>query len=342
MSNLSRYIRQVRFAPFGEEGQRRLSQARALVCGCGALGSTIANHLVRAGVGHVRIVDRDFVDLTNLQRQSLFDEDDVAAALPKAMAAADKLRRINSSVSIEPVVADVDATNIERLCEGVDAIVDGTDNFETRFLINDLSVFSGIPWVYGGVVGGEGQSMTIVPGQTPCLRCLMNECPPPGSTPTCDAVGVLGPAVGVVASWQSGEAMKLLSGHRESISTKLTVVDLWEGRIRQVDLGGLRNRGDCPTCHDHEFPWLHDRQTTRSAVLCGRNSVQLSGAPLASSLDAMAERLRPLGELTRNAFLLRLKVDAYEITLFADGRAIIGGTDDPAVARTLYARYVGG
>ena len=192
-TDLDRYIRQVRFAPLGEAGQRRLMQSRALVCGCGALGSVLANTLVRAGVGAVRIVDRDFVELSNLPRQVLFDEEDAAAGLPKAIAAAQKLARINSAVAIEPVVADLDHANIERLCEGVDAIVDGTDNFETRFLINDAAVKLGIPWVYGGCLGADGQTMTILPGVTPCLRCLLQECPPPGSTPTCDVAGVLGP-----------------------------------------------------------------------------------------------------------------------------------------------------
>jgi adenylyltransferase/sulfurtransferase len=312
-----------------------------LVCGCGALGSVLANTLVRAGVGAVRIVDRDFVELSNLPRQVLFDEDDVAAGLPKAVAASQKLVRINSAVAIEPVVADLDHTNIERLCEGVDAIVDGTDNFETRFLINDAAVKLGIPWVYGGCLGAEGQTMTILPGVTPCLRCLLHECPPPGSTPTCDVAGVLGPIVGVIASIQAVEALKILSGNRDAVSRYLTVVELWDNRLRQVDVASLRERTDCPTCKRGQFPWLAGKEGSRSAVLCGRNAVQLTHSGASLPLEELARKLEGVGQVTRNPFLVRLKVDAYELTIFADGRAIVGGTSDVAAARTLYAKYVG-
>ena len=234
-ADLSRYARQVRFAPLGEEGQRRLSQSRALLCGCGALGSTIANLLVRAGVGMLRIVDRDFVELSNLQRQSLFDEADAAAALPKAIAAAEKLRQINSTVAVEPVVADIGPTNIKRLFDGIHLVLDGTDNFETRFLINDTAVKFGLPWIYGGCVGAEGQSMTILPGETACLRCLMPECPSPGSTPTCESAGILGPIVAAVASIEAAEALKILSGNWPAVSRKLSVVDLWANALRQIE-----------------------------------------------------------------------------------------------------------
>ena len=217
-SSLDRYQRQIRYPRLGLEGQCRLAAGVAVVCGCGALGSTVANWLVRAGVGNVRIIDRDFVETTNLHRQVLFDEDDVAAELPKAVAAAEKLRKINSKVQIESVVADLGPANIETLCAGADVIVDGTDNFQTRFLINDLAVRQDIPWVYGGCLGAQGQTMTILPHQTACLRCLMPECPPPGSVPTCDTAGILGPVVGVIASLEAGEAIKILSGHRESVS----------------------------------------------------------------------------------------------------------------------------
>src|SRR5687768_8602139 len=211
----SRYARQMRFLPLGVEGQRRLLQSRALVVGCGALGSVIANTLARAGVGQLRIVDRDFLELNNLQRQVLYDEDDVAAGLPKAIAAKNRLERINSEIEIDAHVTDVDATNIERLLDGVSCLVDGTDNFETRFLLNDAAVKLGIPWVYGGCLGAEGQSLTIVPGKTPCLRCLIPEPPPPGSTPTCDSAGILGTVIGVIASMEANEAIKILSGHAE-------------------------------------------------------------------------------------------------------------------------------
>jgi adenylyltransferase/sulfurtransferase len=340
--SLDRYVRQMRYAPLGEEGQRRLAQSRALICGCGALGSTAANLLVRAGVGTVRIVDRDFVELSNLQRQSLFDEQDAREGLPKAVAAAEKLRRINASVIVEPIVADINHANIEQFCDGAGVIVDGTDNFETRFLLNDVAVCRGLPWVYGGCVGAEGRTMTIVPGQTPCLRCLQPDCPPPGSTPTCESTGILGPIVGAIASLEAIEAIKILSGRTAAISRSLTVVDLWQCRIRHIDLAALREQIDCPACQRREFPWLAGRGGSQTAVLCGRNAVQLTprGGPL--SLDELALRLRGVGRLTQNQFLLRLAIDGYQLTIFADGRAIIGGTDDVATARSLYAKYVGG
>lgn len=340
-TSLDRYIRQMRFHCLGEAGQRRLAQASALICGCGALGSTLANHLVRAGVGRVRIVDRDFVDLTNLQRQALFDERDVAAGLPKAVAAAEKLRAINSEVEIEPAVADLNPSNIEALCDGVQAIVDGTDNFETRFLINDAAVKLGLPWVYGGCLGAEGQTLTILPGETPCLRCLMEDCPPPGAVPTCDTAGILGPVVGVIASIQALEAIKILSGNRQAVSRDWLLVDLWQNRVRQVSAASLRDEGPCPCCQARQFPWLAGKEGSRSAVLCGRNAVQLTFPGAAVSLDELARRLEPLGPVTRNPFLVRLKVDPHELTIFPDGRAIISGTNDVAAARTLYAKYVG-
>ncbi len=339
--DLARYVRQMRYAPLGEEGQRRLCNGRVLVCGCGALGNVLAALLVRAGVGLVRIVDRDFVETNNLQRQILFDENDVAAGLPKAVAAAEKLRHANSQVEIEPVVADINHTNIEQFCQQIDVIVDGTDNFQTRFLINDAAVKLGIPWVYGGCLGAEGQTMTIVPGQTACLRCLMQECPPPGTTPTCDVAGVLAPIVGVIASIQAVEAMKILAGHRQAISRQLTVVELWDSQIRQVDVSGLRDQVDCPACKHGQFPWLAGKEGSHTAVLCGRNAVQLTHAGSSVSLEELARRLEGVGQVSVNPYLLRLKVDQYELTVFPDGRAIVGGTDQVAVAKTVYAKYIG-
>jgi adenylyltransferase/sulfurtransferase len=339
--DLARYARQVRFSLLGEEGQRRLGQSRALLCGCGALGSTIANLLVRAGVGTLRIVDRDFVELSNLQRQVLFDEADARAGLPKAAAAAAKLRTINSAVAIEPIVADVEPANVERFCEGMDVILDGTDNFETRFLLNDAAVKLGLPWVYGGCVGAEGQTMTVLPGETACLRCLMPECPAPGATATCETAGILGPIVGLIASIEAAEGIKILSGNRQSISRDLTVVDLWQNQLRRIDVRGLRDQADCPTCKHGEFPWLSGRATSRSAVLCGRNSVQLSHPGASISLDDLAEKLKDIGQVTRNQYLLRLKVEDYELTIFPDARTIISGTDDVTMARAVYAKYVG-
>lgn len=340
--NLDRYVRQFRFAPLGEQGQRRLGESRVLVCGCGALGSVLANTLARAGVGRLRIVDRDFIELNNLQRQVLFDEDDVAASLPKAVAAAAKLRRVNSQIEIEPIVADADHTNIVELCRGVDLIVDGTDNFETRFLVNDAAVKLGIPWVYGGCIGAEGQTMTILPGETACLRCLMQEAPPPGTSATCDTAGIMAPIINVIASIEAMEALKILSGHREAVQRSLIVIDLWDNAIRQVRLDALRESADCPTCKQGDFAWLDGRRGSHTAVLCGRNAVQLSPpAGERISLDALARKLDGVGQVRRNAFLLRLAVENYVITVFPDGRAIVGGTDDIAQAKTVYARYIG-
>jgi adenylyltransferase/sulfurtransferase len=338
----NRYDRQARFAPLGEEGQRRLAASRALVCGCGALGSVVAETLVRAGVGLVRVVDRDFLELNNLQRQVLYDEQDVADGLPKAIAAAAKLRRINSSVVVEPVVVDVTYRNIAELADDVDVIVDGTDNFATRMLVNDFAVRERKPWVYGGCIGAEGQSMTILPGETACLACLMSDVPPPGTTPTCDTAGVLGPIVGVVASIESAEALKILSGHPEAVSRRLTIIDLWENEIRRVDLARLRDGGDCRVCGQGEFLWLSGEKGEAPAVLCGRNSVQIGAADGAAvSLEELAVRLSGVGRVERNAFLLRLAVDGYVLTVFPDGRTIVGGTEDIATARTVHARYIG-
>ncbi len=338
----SRYDRQARFAPFGRAGQDRLASARALVCGCGALGSVIAETLVRAGVGFVRIVDRDFLELNNLQRQVLYDESDVARRLPKAIAAAEKLRRINSEIEIEPVVADVTHKNIAALANDVEVIVDGTDNFAVRFLINDFAVKQGKPWVYGGCIGAEGQSMTILPGETGCLACLMPEAPPPGTTPSCDTAGVLGPIVGAIASIEACEALKILGGHREALSRRLTIVDLWSNQIRQVDLSRLREGADCRVCTHRKFRWLSGEYGDASATLCGRNAVQLAGnGDVNVSFDELASKLEGLGRVERNAFLLRFSVDEYVLTVFTDGRTIVGGTNDVATARTLHARYIG-
>jgi adenylyltransferase/sulfurtransferase len=265
----------------------------------------------------------------------------VAAGLPKAIAAAEKLRRINSTVEIEPIVAHVGPDNIESLCQGIDAILDGTDNFETRYLLNDAAVNFGIPWVYGGCVGAEGQSLTILPGETGCLRCLLPECPPPGSTPTCDTAGVLAPIVGIVASIQAQEAIKILSGNRAAVSRQLAVIDLWQNRFLALDVHDLHEQSDCPCCKQRQFPWLAGQEGSRAAVLCGRNAVQLTLPGRAMPLEDLAVRLAGLGRITRNPFLLRLTIQDFELTLFPDGRAIVQGTDDPSVARTVYAKYVG-
>lgn len=337
-----RYSRQMRFAPLGEEGQRRLAAGRALVCGLGALGSALAGTLVRAGVGMVRVVDRDFLELSNLQRQTLYDEEDVASGLPKAIAAERKLRAINSQVAIEAYVADVTHKNIDTLAGDVDVIVDGSDNFEIRFLINDFALAHDKPWVYGGAIGAEGQSITIVPGETPCLACVLPEPPPAGASPTCDTAGILAPAIQMVAAMQATEALKLLSGNRDAISRDWTVFDLWNNRLRQIDLAPLRGEASCRACGQRDFVWLDGQRGSQTALLCGRNAVQLRpSGPESLDLGNLGDQLSGVGEVFQNEYLLRLEVSPYTITLFPDGRAIVAGTDDVGVARGLFARYVG-
>ena len=335
---MSRYAKQELFRPLGKEGQARLGRSRVTIVGLGALGSMLANHLGRAGVGFLRLVDRDFVELDNLQRQVLYDEEDVRAALPKAAAAAEKLRRINSEVKVEARVCDVNYANAEELARDVDVLLDGTDNFETRFVLNDACVKLGRPWVYGGCVGSYGMAMAVLPGEGPCFTCLLGGMPAPGSSPTCDTAGVLNTAVAVVASLQANEALKLLVGKREALSGGLQTLDLWTNVFQLVRIP--RSPG-CPTCVERKFPHLESNPSAATS-LCGRNAVQITPAP-GSTLDlAEAERkLAPLGAVRRNAYLLKFAVDGCELTLFPDARAIIQGTDDLAKARSLYSRYVG-
>ena len=332
----------MRYPPIGEEGQRRLRDSRILICGCGALGSVLANTLARAGVGKLRIVDRDFLEKSNLQRQVLYDETDVAAGLPKAVAAARKLRAINSEIEIEEHVTDVDFDNLPALLTDVDLVLDGTDNFETRYLINDAAVHFRIPWVYGGCIGAEGKTMTIVPGQTPCLRCVFQDAPPPGTTATCDSAGILAPIINIIASLQANEAIKILSGNLDAINRSLTVFELWDNRILQIKLDSLEGNEDCPACNRGDFPWLHGERGSHTAILCGRNAVQLS-FPDRKSLDlaTLAKKLEGIGNVQTNRYLLRLAIDPYLVTVFPDGRAIIGGTEEISEARTVYAKYIG-
>ena len=339
-----RYAKQIRFGGVGVQGQQRLSESRIVVIGCGALGSVSANLLARAGVGQMLIVDRDFVELDNLQRQVLYDEADVG--MPKAVVAAEKLRGINSEIQIESKVADVDYRNIESLLMSpvkADAIIDGTDNFEIRFLINDAAIKFEIPWVYGGCLGAEGQAMAVLPGETGCLGCLMPDGPPaPGTTQTCDTGGILSTIVNVVASFQANETLKLLSGQSEKVNRKLQDFDLWNNRMHQMDLSGVRGSEECRVCNKTKFEWLEGRLGSQSVALCGRNAVQVSFPDRKElSLEQLAKQLQHLGELTLNPYLLRFQVDGYIITAFKDGRAIIGGTDDIATAKKLYAQYLG-
>jgi adenylyltransferase/sulfurtransferase len=340
---LDRYRKQALFSGIGEAGQNRICEGRAVVIGCGALGSVIADSLVRAGVGCIRLVDRDFVEMSNLQRQILFDEKDVAQRLPKAIAAAQRLERVNSTILIEPFVADVAASNIRDFISDMDVILDGTDNFETRFLINDAAVASGTPWIHGGCVGSHGQVMAIRPGAGPCLRCLMPEIPGPGSSETCDTAGVIGSAVQIVASLQVIAALKILSGQQELLQPELTIVDAWEGSLRQVSLAALTAQRSCRCCSAHEYPWLEGVAGTQTTVLCGRNSVQISPSERGQlSLDHLASRLTTAGVVRTNPFLMVFQPadSPCELTIFRDGRAIISGTENLSEARSLYARYV--
>lgn len=337
-----RYARQMQFPPIGRAGQQKLSKSSVLLVGCGALGCVLANTLTRAGVGKLRVVDRDWVELTNLQRQSLFNEDDVRSEFPKAIAAATHLSLVNSGIKIEPHVVDFNFENAAALCDGVDLILDGTDNFEARFLINDAAHKFSIPWVYGGCLGCEGQTMTIVPGKTACLNCLMLDGPPaPGTTATCDTAGILEPIISTIASIQAMEAIKILSGNIEAISPYLQVFDLWDNRHRQIRVEGIAG-GNCPTCGLGKYDWLEGRMGSQSSVLCGRNAVQLSFIDAQKvDLEKLEKRLAAVADVTRNSFLLRASVEGFTITVFPDGRSIVKGTEEIAVAKRLYSQYIG-
>jgi molybdopterin/thiamine biosynthesis adenylyltransferase len=334
-----RYSRQMLFAGIGEEGQRRLASASVVIVGCGAIGAAAANLLVRAGVGRLRVVDRDFVEPSNLQRQTLFDEGDARAVLPKAIAAERKLRAINSTIAVEGVVADAGPKNVEDLLLGFDLILDGTDNFETRFLINDVAVKAGRPWIYAAAVASYGLTMTIRPGLTPCLACLLETLNSgQGLEETCDTIGVLGPIVNLIASLEVAEALKLLAGREEMLQGRLVSCDVWSGRFQSVRVS--RNP-ECRACARREFSYLLG-EAQPHITMCGRDSVQIHERNRVLDLGALRERLAPaVAGVRHNEFLLHFRVPPYEMTVFADGRAILKGTKDPAVARSLYARYIG-
>ena len=334
-----RYSRQILYPPIGTAGQARLRAARVLLTGCGGLGAAAAELLARAGVGHLRIVDRVVVDLTNLQRQALFDEADARECLPKAVAAARHLARINAEVAVEPIVADLDAGNIVELLAGADLVVDGFDNFEGRFLLNDACVRENVPWVHGACVSSYGVSTLVVPGRTPCLRCLQPELPPTGSTPTCDTVGILGPAAHLVASLEAAQALRWLVARTAPDPAVLITVDVWDLRLQHVTLPPPSPT--CPCCGERRFEFL-DVATSPATELCGRDAVLVRSAAGASpDFAALAGRLRPLGELLVNDFVLRFRAGSHELTLFRDGRTIVKGTADTATARGLVARYFG-
>jgi molybdopterin-synthase adenylyltransferase len=336
-----RYSRQVLFRPLGEEGQARIRAARVLVAGCGGLGAESASLLARAGVGFLRIVDRDVVELSNLQRQALFEEADVREGLPKAVAAARRLARVNADVAVEPVVADLGPRNVRDLLDGIDLVLDGFDSFESRFLLNDACVEKGLPWVYGACIGSTGLAALLVPGRTPCLRCLLPEIPEPGTAATCDTAGILGPAAHLASSMQVGRALRWLATREAPAEAELVYADVWEGRFTRTALPFRPEENRCPCCVERRFDFL-SVETPQAAALCGRDSVQVRPlVPSRPDFASLAERLRPLGEVLANEHLLRFRTEEVEMTLFSDGRAIVKGTTDPARARSLVARTFG-
>ncbi|MBX3375693.1 MAG: ThiF family adenylyltransferase [Phycisphaeraceae bacterium] len=349
--SFARYHRQMLLPDWGEPGQKRLAASHALLVGCGALGCGIADFLVRAGIGTLTIVDRDVVELTNLQRQTLFDESDAAAGLPKSEAARRRLNAVNSLVTVRPIVADFTSRNARRLSEGVHVLLDGTDNFETRYLLNDLAVDRGIPYIYGGAVAMQGMAMTVIPGVTPCLRCVFEEPPPPGVSPTCDTAGVLGPIISIIAAAQAADALALLTGATVRPGGTLLDVELAPRRFRQTDVSMAR-RADCPACGLRRLDYLDGGQERMTDFLCGQNSVQVAPARDAGRVDfeAIRTRLEPHGTFSLLSDLLLRGTfrsergengDPIGLTLFADGRAIVKGTQRPELARSVYARFIG-
>lgn len=326
------------FAPIGTEGQEHLRKASAVLVGCGAIGAATANLLVRAGIGQLRILDRDFVETSNLQRQALFDESDAREALPKAIAAEKKLRAINSDVQVEGVVADLSPRNVSEWLTGFPLILDGTDNFETRFLMNEFAVKTGTAWIYAAAVASYGLSLMILPGQTACLACLLESSSGAGLEETCDTIGVLSPIVNLIASLQVAEAIKYLSGRLSALHGRLLSCDVWSGRMQSVQ---PERNTQCVVCARHEFSHLAG-QAQPHITMCGRDSVQIHEHRRTLDLKALQERLAgSIPDIRQNGFLLRFRIPPYEMTVFRDGRAILKGTKDPAVARSLYAKYIG-
>jgi adenylyltransferase/sulfurtransferase len=335
-----RYSRQVLFKGIGEKGQRRIGRSHVLVVGLGALGSVSSEMLARAGVGFLRVLDRDDLDWSNLQRQGLYDEDDLAHGLPKAVAAAARLRKINREIEVEEKVVDLGPDNVEELMDGIDLVIDGTDNFETRYLLNDACIKLTKPWIYAACVGSYGMSFVIRPGKSPCLRCLLEEEPPPGTSPTCDTAGVIAPVVHAVAAFQVAEGLKLLVGDEASLLDAVFSIDVWTGQSGKFS--SAKRRKGCPACEGKRFDYLSGKSGSGAVSLCGRNAVQVRpGAQGKLNLEELATRLRPLGEVRLNPYLVRFKINGQELVVFEDGRAIVHGTDDLAQARSLYSRYIG-
>jgi molybdopterin-synthase adenylyltransferase len=335
-----RYSRQILFQPIGKEGQEKLLNSRVLLVGCGALGASHAEILARAGVGFLRIVDRDFVELTNLQRQTLYSESDASERLPKAIAAQKRIGEINSEIEVEAIVADINHSNIESFIEDCDLVLDGTDNFQIRYLINDACVKANVTWIYGAAVSSYGTTMTITPNKTSCLRCIFEEMPGAGSAPTCDTAGVIQPIIASVSAIQTTEALKILTGSFDKLHQSLIQIDVWQNDWRKIKLG--KPNADCRTCGQRNFEFLEAESEEFSAVLCGRDAVQIQ-PPRRTQIDLndLKLKLENLGDVKQNEYLLRLTVGDFELTVFRDARAIIRGTDDVTTARSLYARFVG-
>lgn len=333
-----RYTRQSLLSVIGAEGQRRILESRVLVVGCGALGSTQAEHLARAGVGHLRVVDRDVLELHNLQRQSLFGEEDVRDRLPKALAAQRRLRAINADIQVEGRVMDVTPDGVEALVGDADVVVDGTDNFETRFLVNDAAVKLGRPWIYGGVVATEGTVMAVRPGQGPCLRCILPQPPPPGQAPTCETLGILNTAVAWVAALQVTEALRILVGAPPP-PPRLHTLDIWKGTASAIQ---VPRSPTCPCCQDRRFDFLTAERGSTTTTFCGRNAVQVSPeGPVSLDLPGLARRLEPLVQVRHVGMVLEVLDDEHRLIVFPDGRVLVMGTTDPARARSLVSRYIG-
>ena len=335
-----RYSRQILFDSIGSAGQEKLVMSRVLIVGCGALGAAHAETLTRAGVGFIRIVDRDFVEFSNLQRQTLFSESDALEKLPKAIAAKNRLAEINSEIEIEAVVADVNYSNIETLIEDCDLVLDGTDNFQTRYLINDACVKNNVSWIYGAAVSSYGATMTIQPNQTPCLRCIFEEMPNAGTSPTCDTSGVIQPIINSISAVQTTEALKILTGSFDALHKSLMQIDVWQNDWRKIKLS--KPNPDCQTCGRKNFEFLNAESQEFSAVLCGRDAIQIVPPKRANlDLQTLAGKLKNIGAVKQNEYLLRLTVGEFELTVFRDARAIIRGTDDIITARVLYSKYIG-
>jgi molybdopterin-synthase adenylyltransferase len=331
-----RYSRQILFPQIGEAGQQKICDARVAIVGCGALGSFQAESLARAGVGYLRLIDRDYVEVSNLQRQWLYSEADAKAETPKAVAAARRLRELNSEMDLAPCVADLTPSNAEELLSGCELILDGTDNFETRYLLNDISVKLSVPWIYGAAVSSYGIVMPVVPARGPCFACIYPD-PPSGAQPTCDVNGVLSPVTATVAAWQVAFTLRLLVGW-DDFRSFVQTIDVWTGDMRRVEMPA--RDGKCPVCVKREFRYLDGRRRV-PVSLCGRNAVQIHDTSRPLNLPVLAQRLQKVGDVRVNEFALRMILPEYQLTFFPDGRAIVKGTTDVAKARSLYARFLG-